>query len=344
MFKRVKPHIIKITNDILYSINFPAIISLDSMPFTQKLDILTDPKITNKPNLFFEDEFTTGEYIRADEMLRMYQIILEDCRTIKENNYSITEAIYYIYNKYKERIYQEESKNEKSATSRSLNQITKGSKIVCVGYSNYLNAVASILGIPIYPLHWSDESCFKGHQENIAIINDPVYDIKGVYAIGITWDSKHDETDTTYQNNIRHFLVPIPYDQEEKNHKNLYFPSDECYYHILDRYESLNRLKNYNAPKQVMDHARRNVINAINKLYNLLSIPLVGEDCNIDDEIIKIRMLGFRSISPKTLEEIITRVTPKTKAELNKAIKTSPHYIIRTRELLLLRKIIKDNS
>lgn len=67
----------------------------------------------------------------------------------------------------------------------------KRDNIVCVGYSNYLNAIASILNIPVFPLSWTDASNpNSGHQENIAIINDPKYDIKGIFTIDITWDSK----------------------------------------------------------------------------------------------------------------------------------------------------------
>ena len=49
----------------------------------------------------------------------------------------------------------------------------KRDNIVCVGYSNYLNAIASILNIPGFPLSWTDASNpISGLQENIAIIND----------------------------------------------------------------------------------------------------------------------------------------------------------------------------
>lgn len=51
------------------------------------------------------DEYTTGEYITLKEMINMYQAIILDVEFIIENNYSETEAIYYIYQKYKERIY-----------------------------------------------------------------------------------------------------------------------------------------------------------------------------------------------------------------------------------------------
>lgn len=341
LFKRVKP-IAKYYNleQDLSNIDIPIIIDLSGLSFTEKIDILTTPSISNKYNLFFTDEYTTGEYITQREMIDMYQNILEDYETIQNNNYSITEALFYIYNKYKNRIYKEEKSNEKSALSRSLNQIMKSDNIVCVGYANYLNAIASILNIPVFPLEWLDRfNPNSGHRENIAVINDPKYDIKGVFTIDITWDSKKDENDTEYQNNIRHFLVPPLQNSFEKNQKGLVLPTDNIYYSIIYRYRRYLKIKEAGVNNAILWENKRIVIDAINKLYSLLNLPEIKGDCDLDIEIKKIKKIGKKTIPEETLKNIINNVTPRSEEDLDNMLNSSYHHDPITPQERLLRAI-----
>ena len=341
LFKRVKP-MAKYYNleQDLSNIDIPIIIDLGGLSFTEKIDILTTPSISNKYNLFFTDEYTTGEYITQREMIDMYQNILEDYETIQNNNYSITEALFYIYNKYKNRIYKEEKSNEKSALSRSLNQIMKSDNIVCVGYANYLNAIASILNIPVFPLEWLDRfNPNSGHRENIAVINDPKYDIKGVFTIDITWDSKKDENDTEYQNNIRHFLVPPLQNSFEKNNKGLVLPTDNIYYSIIYRYRRYLKIKEAGVNNAILWENKRIVIDAINKLYSLLNLPEIKGDCDLDIEIKKIKKIGKKTIPEETLKNIINNVTPRSEEDLDNMLNSSYHHEPITPQERLLRAI-----
>ena len=341
LFKRVKP-IAKYYNldQDLSNIDIPIIIDLSGLSFTEKIDILTTPSISNKYNLFFTDEYTTGEYITQREMIDMYQNILEDYETIQNNNYSITEALFYIYNKYKNRIYKEEKSNEKSALSRSLNQIMKSDNIVCVGYANYLNAIASILNIPVFPLEWLDRfNPNSGHRENIAVINDPKYDIKGVFTIDITWDSKKDENDTEYKNNIKHFLVSPLQNSFEKNQKGLVLPTDNIYYSIIYRYRRYLKIKEAGVNNAILWENKRIVIDAINKLYSLLNLPEIKGDCDLDIEIKKIKKIGKKTIPEETLKNIINNVTPRSEEELDNMLNSSYHLDPITPQERLLRAI-----
>ena len=341
LFKRVKP-MAKYYNleQDLSNIDIPIIIDLSGLSFTEKIDILTTPDINNKHNLFFTDEYTTGEYITQVEMIDMYQNILEDYETIQNNNYSITEALFYIYNKYKNRIYKEEKSNEKSALSRSLNQIMKSDNIVCVGYANYLNAIASILNIPVFPLEWLDRfNPNSGHRENIAVINDPKYDIKGVFTIDITWDSKKDENDTEYKNNIKHFLVSPLQNSFEKNQKGLVLPTDNIYYSIIYRYRRYLKIKEAGVNNAILWENKRIVIDAINKLYSLLNLPEIKGDCDLDIEIKKIKKIGKKTIPEETLKNIINNVTPRSEEELDNMLNSSYHHDPITPQERLLRAI-----
>lgn len=341
LFKRVKP-IAKYYNldQDLSNIDIPIIIDLSGLSFTEKIDILTTPSISNKYNLFFTDEYTTGEYITQVEMIDMYQNILEDYETIQNNNYSITEALFYIYNKYKNRIYKEEKNSERSALSRSLNQIMKRDNIVCVGYANYLNAIASILNIPVFPLEWLDRfNPNSGHRENIAVINDPKYDIKGVFTIDITWDSKKDENDTEYKNNIKHFLVSPLQNSFEKNQKGLVLPTDNIYYSIIYRYRRYLKIKEAGVNNAILWENKRIVIDAINKLYSLLNLPEIKGDCDLDIEIKKIKKIGKKTIPEETLKNIINNVTPRSEEELDNMLNSSYHLDPITPQERLLRAI-----
>ena len=341
LFKRVKP-IAKYYNleQDLSNIDIPIIIDLSGLSFTEKIDILTTPSISNKYNLFFTNEYTTGEYITKIEMIDMYQNILEDYETIQNNNYSITEALFYIYNKYKNRIYKEEKNSERSALSRSLNQIMKSDNIVCVGYANYLNAIASILNIPVFPLEWLDSSNpNSGHRENIAVINDPKYDIKGVFTIDITWDSKKDENDTEYKNNIKHFLVPPLQNSFEKNQKGLVLPTDNIYYSIIYRYRRYLKIKEAGVNNAILWENKRIVIDAINKLYSLLNLPEIKGDCDLDIEIKKIKKIGKKTIPEESLKNIINNVTPRSEEELDNMLNSSYHHDPITPQERLLRAI-----
>ena len=325
IFKRTKP-ILRYHSESLETIDIPIIVDLSYLPFTEKISILTNPLVSDK-NLFFMDEYTTGEYITLKEMINMYQAIIIDVEFIIENNYSETEAIYYIYQKYKERIYKKEGKKDKCSISRSLNQIIKRDNIVCVGYSNYLNAIASILNLNVFPLSWNDETNINsGHQENIAIINDYKYGIKGVFAIDITWDSKRSEEDETYQNNISHFLVPMAFDEIEKKHKGLVVPADMLYHSIFNRYKRLQFFIKSNSLEFIIDDSKKLVIKNINQLYQILDIPPITLECNIEEEIAKVKSLGKVIITPETLKNIINNVTPRSEDSLDNMIKSSYHY------------------
>ena len=96
LFNREKPIIIyKEYNQDIFKIKVPVIIDLSNEPLDKKIEILTN-NLGNE-NLFFRDEYTDGEYVPLKDMLRMYQIILNEARAIKENNYSELEALYFIY-------------------------------------------------------------------------------------------------------------------------------------------------------------------------------------------------------------------------------------------------------
>ena len=342
LFKKEKPTIIyqKYQADI-FTIDFPVIIDLTGLTFQEKINILTDPNY-DKNNLFFKDEYTVGEYLNLKDFINMYQTIFYDCEEITKRNYSPLEALYFVYFKYKERIYKDEKKRNKKYKSRSLNQIMKNDNIVCVGYANYLCAIASILNLNVYPLSWTNHNNpNRGHRECIAFVNDPKYNIQGIFTIDTTWDAKKDEEDTTYLTNIKHFLPPLKVTEAEKEKNNLVYPADEFYYPIFDKYAIFEKLYNFNAPEAICNKAKESVIKQINLVRKKLGISPISDNCDIDQELKNIKKMGKVFIPLTTLKKIIATVTPEQIPSLDETIASSYHYKLLYPEEKLLYAILK---
>ena len=311
----------------IYNTKTPIILNLQDLTFEEKIELLTEPKIDN-PNIFFEDEYTSGEYLTHKDMIEMYEQILYMSNEIKKKNYSPVEALYFIYSQIKERIYKKEKKRDKKFKSRSLNQIMKNDEIVCVGYSNFINAISDILKLNVSTIYWNPTSDKQnGHQENIVAINDRKYNIKGTFAIDATWDSKKNSSDDSHRTNIRHFLMPLSIDEKEKKLHNLEYPQDNLYFNILSSYIRLNKIRQYSAPLIIIENETKTLINKIKRLYEMLGINADYENMKVDDEINKIKRLGNQLIPLQTLENIIYTVEQKSEEDLEKTVSSSYHYL-----------------
>lgn len=343
LFNREKPIIIyKEYNQDIFKIKVPVIIDLSNEPLDKKIEILTN-NLGNE-NLFFRDEYTDGEYVPLKDMLRMYQIILNEARAIKENNYSELEALYFIYCNAKKRVYKSENKNDKYFISRSLNHVLNGEKIVCSGYANYIKAMCDAIGIKSQSLTWKNRSDINnGHEENIVFVNDPKYKVLGMFTIDATWDSKRNDTDTSYEKSIKHFLVPLVIDEQEKTVKGFKDPADNSYFSLLSNLKRLENLKEMNAPIKIINNEEKLIRKKINKIYEYLRFPLMSESEDIHEEIMLLSMFSRKKIPLTTLENIIYSITPMSDNELKNTVKSSYHYKFAEPEEKLTYDILKRN-
>lgn len=77
--------------------------------------------------------------------------------------------------------------------------------------------LCGVLDIPVEKILWTPKNEKKAGHDSIAVyLNDDKYNIHGIFAIDPTWDSKQNEKDTTYQQYIRHFLVPMNIEKMKK--------------------------------------------------------------------------------------------------------------------------------
>lgn len=121
------------------------------------------------------------------------------------NSYDLSplEKIMFVYDRVKYRLYEDDLDDINS--SRDLDKVLNGDKIVCAGYSNLFTAVLTSLGInsiPVIDLNIK-------HQRSLAYIKDVKYNIDGVYAFDPTWDKRKSKDDINYIDRYDYFLMPL---------------------------------------------------------------------------------------------------------------------------------------
>lgn len=121
------------------------------------------------------------------------------------NSYDLSplEKIMFVYDRVKYRLYEDDLDDINS--SRDLDKVLNGDKIVCAGYSNLFTAVLTSLGInsiPVIDLNIK-------HQRSLAYIKDAKYNIDGVYAFDPTWDKRKNKDDINYIDRYDYFLMPL---------------------------------------------------------------------------------------------------------------------------------------
>lgn len=306
-------------------------LNLSNLNFEDSYSIITHPLISE--NVTFYRKYDEGRETTLKEMIDVYNGLLSLAKTAIDNNYSPAESIFYIYNIAKKRIYNEENQEEKYCKSRSITDILNGDKIVCTGYSNLVAAIANILHIPVEISYWDDiTDKTAGHAANIVYLNDPKYNICGIYAIDATWDSRKNEEDTDYENNIEHFLVPMVIEEKNKKKCGL-IPTTGCSYYRF--FISKIEHKRNSFFKHIKDTALKNAY----IIYKYLNLPRPKED--IEQLSIEISQFGNKIIEPNTLKQIITAVTPKPEEDLEKTINSNIHQKAyeKVKVNALLRKI-----
>ena len=149
-------------------------------------------------------------YVNLDDCQKVFKIIDKEVEYIRQLNLSPMETIMYVYDKIKTRVYLEENENELFVESRDLSAVMLGDKIVCVGYSRLLKTYLNKLGIDANELVLENRvNDTSGHARNIIYVNDPKYNIDGVYCFDSTFDSKKRKDDKTFVNRYRYFAKTI---------------------------------------------------------------------------------------------------------------------------------------
>lgn len=207
------------------------ILDISNLSWNDKLLIIY--KLASS-NTCFLDDYSLDEVLSLDEIKCIYEIINNIAASLIDK--SPLEQIYSVYNLLKQRPYIKGCEDN-GYESRSLNQILYNPEIVCLGYVNYSKAITDALGLKSTKVYWRDFD--GGHSTSMYFINDPKYNVSGIYALDITADAEK-------YNSIKHFLYPMDIAIKEMEHFGFsYNHTDNIYFSLLGSFQRLQTFRKY---------------------------------------------------------------------------------------------------
>lgn len=307
-------------------------LNIINLPLKDILNLLRSSQIHE--NVFFYDKYNEGKEMTLKELIEMYNKLLTLIKDVKDKNYSPAEKLFYAYNIVKSRIYKKEEKHEDETISRNLAEILKCKKIVCEGFANFLLGLCEVLEIPTEKIIWIHKSKRKAGHDTVAVyLNDEKYNIHGIYAIDPTWDSKENEKDTTYKQYIRHFLVPMNMEKNEKAKSNI-IPNVSCsYYRFFISYDLYQKLP-------FMDINKKIAFKKARKIFSYMQVPFIED---LDYLYQRLKEMGEQLLDNDTIAKIVTSVTPMDDKDLKKTLSSTPYSIQEVPKTSIILKRILGN-
>ena len=307
-------------------------LNIINLPLKDILNLLRNQQIHE--NVFFYDKYNEGKEMTLKELIEMYNKLLTLIKDVKDKNYSPAEKLFYAYNIVKSRIYKKEEKHEDETISRNLAEILKCKKIVCEGFANFLLGLCEVLEIPTEKIIWIHKSKRKAGHDTVAVyLNDEKYNIHGIYAIDPTWDSKENEKDTTYKQYIRHFLVPMNIEKNEKAKSNI-IPNVSCsYYRFFISYDLCQKLP-------FMDINKKIAFKKARKIFYYMQVPFIED---LDYLYQRLKEMGEQLLDNDTIAKIVTSVTPMDDKDLKKTLSSTPYSIQEVPKTSIILKRILGN-
>ena len=152
------------------------------------------------------------DYINLDECRKTIMSVKNTAMRIKSLNLSPIETMMYTYDFVRERIYTFEDENQKATASRDLTRVLFGDKIVCVGYTVLFNALLKYMGFEnVNESSLYSDSTGVGHARTVLYLQDPKYNIDGIYYFDPTWDSRRKDGSKSYLSSYKYFAKTNDY-------------------------------------------------------------------------------------------------------------------------------------
>ena len=213
---------------------------------------------------------------------------------IKKLNLSPLETVILVYDLVKEKPYKEETYGVSKYDSRSTYNAILGDTIVCVGYSRIIADILSGLGFRVIMDKLNDENEKEGgHVRNAVYIDDPKYNVKGLYSLDATYDSALTLDNDDYLYKYRYFLkTPGTFNSiDEHEHlvdRSLGFFNDNT----INEWENIYKYANTSLIESLGNHEEfkirgRYTSTILNVLYLLFDINIRGYEEN-REEIVRI--------------------------------------------------------
>lgn len=222
-------------------------------------------------------------YVSLLDCYKTMNAIKKQADEIKRLDLSPMEAIMYVYDQVRNRVYTFESEDESCFKSRDLSEVIFGDKIVCTGYANTFNALLQYIGIDSYIVSLFERTNpNNGHARNVIYVKDDKYDIDGVYYFDPTWNSKKKDETNEYLYRYTYFAKTRKFMDDDKNYdfEDSFFPiysvdMDKEIKKIIEegKYEELMPYsKSLNYMSGLVNHSV-----LINPMHTLPVLPTFGQ-------------------------------------------------------------------
>lgn len=302
-------------------------------------------------NCKFLDQFNQVTPVSKDRLLRAYNEIDKMIEGIKNYNLSPAEIAYIAFDIARSRIYKKSTSLD-NAISRDLHHVLSEDEIVCAGFNNIFCCICKTLGVLAEPVYWNSDNKKSGHVSSVVYINDPKYNIHGIYAFEPTWSCKHDNDDQDYLKSSYHAFIPLSIEQARKMRLGLILIEDG-HKNLISRFISsikrLGRLKALQAPEIIIENEKKMILDYYSEI-------LLASGLDASKEISIENPLLVDNVSPYISLDVFTSLIhnvraiqhsidpnhyPNDEETINSIIKSSEAYQIDKRMLGLIKRLLE---
>ena len=170
----------------------------------------------------------------------------------------------------------------------------------------------------------------------MCFINDPKYNVIGIFATDVTWDASKENT-------LKHFINPIAIEETEKKIKNYNLSNKfNVYYQLIEKYNNYLSISNN---EQIIKE-REELIEYINIIYSLLNInKKVDYLCDLFKEINHIIDLTKVTINPIILYNIIMNTNNIDNETCLSLLETSYHYLsLNSKDKIVAKEFLNGSN
>lgn len=232
---------------------------------------------------YFMEGFTPEQAIDATSKLSKWADEIKEAK-VNGKELSPYEKYLYAYEIASHYLYKNNNKGD-AAASRNVVRVLNGDKIVCVGFSSLLKELCDRLGIKCRLVRTMAKSVKKGESQNghmlcMIIIEDPKYDLDGVFYSDPTMGSPKEE----HRRSFGGALIPYNKGKEVYLRYNQKFFSEQNEFLSLLREAGKITSKEENIildtlNKEEQKNEQKNFIKMFREIYNnkLLFVSLYSE-------------------------------------------------------------------
>lgn len=199
---------------------------------------------TSDLKLNYNNSATTATY---EEFIGMRETIDYYKELLETSNLSPIEQTTYVFDILKTMRYQENKKDK--SHSRNIHTIVAEGNIVCAGYSEFAKQLLNEIGIKcvgVSVVCLDEDSNDAGHERNFVRIDDDKYNIHGLYALDITWDSDKDISVIEEDDGIKKVIARPSEDDKKK---------------VIDEYDNLVLYRHFLIPMETYEQRFPDEIN-----------------------------------------------------------------------------------